>query len=175
MALASGTRFGPYEIADQIGKGGMGEVYRATDTTLERDVAIKVLPESFVADVDRVARFEQEAKTLASLNHLNIAHIYGLERSSGTTALVMELIEGPTLAESSGSLCSTPKQARRHRRSRRMATGSLTAPIERIVARFTSNKSLASVTGARFRPTGGSQPSGRPTGMSLFISKTTTV
>ena len=99
MALASGTRFGPYEIADQIGKGGMGEVYRATDMTLDRDVAIKVLPESFASDADRVARFEQEAKILASLNHANIAQIHGLEKADNTTAIVMELVEGPTLAD----------------------------------------------------------------------------
>jgi len=99
MALAAGTRFGPYEIADAIGRGGMGEVYRAIDTTLEREVAIKVLPESFATDTDRIARFEQEAKTLAALNHPNIAQIYGLERSDGKTALVMELVEGPTLAD----------------------------------------------------------------------------
>ena len=74
----------------------MGEVYRAHDQTLERDVAIKVLPPSFASDENRLARFEQEAKTLASLNHANIAHIYGLERSDGTTALAMELVEGPT-------------------------------------------------------------------------------
>jgi eukaryotic-like serine/threonine-protein kinase len=99
MALAAGTRFGPYEIAEPIGAGGMGEVYRATDTTLERDVAIKVLPASFASDAGRVERFEREAKTLASLNHPNIAQIYGLERSDGTTALVMELVEGPTLED----------------------------------------------------------------------------
>jgi Tol biopolymer transport system component len=99
MALASGTRFGPYEITGQIGAGGMGEVFRATDTTLEREVAIKVLPESFATDTNRVARFEQEAKTLASLNHVNIAQVFGLERSDDTTAIVMELVEGPTLAE----------------------------------------------------------------------------
>ena len=99
MALTPGDRFGPYEIAALIGVGGMGEVYRATDTTLEREVAIKVLPESLSADSDRIARFEREAKTLASLNHENIAHLYGLERSDGLTALVMELVAGPTLAE----------------------------------------------------------------------------
>jgi len=99
MALTPGTRFGAYEIAEAIGAGGMGEVYRARDQTLERDVAIKVMPPSFALDENRVARFEQEAKTLASLNHVNIAHIYGLERSDGTTALAMELVEGPTLAE----------------------------------------------------------------------------
>ncbi len=97
MALASGTRLGPYEITAQIGVGGMGEVYRATDTTLNRQVAIKVLPESLAADAERIARFEREAKTLASLNHTNIAQIYGFEKSSGVHALVMELVEGPTL------------------------------------------------------------------------------
>ena len=99
MALEPGTRFGPYAVAESIGSGGMGEVYRATDTTLDRQVAIKVLPDSFAADAERVARFEAEAKTLASLNHPNIAQIYGLERADGVTALVMELIEGQTLAE----------------------------------------------------------------------------
>ena len=77
----------------------MGEVYQATDTTLSRQVAIKVLPESLAADAERIARFEREAKTLASLNHPNIAQIYGFEKSSGVHALVMELVEGPTLAD----------------------------------------------------------------------------
>ena len=99
MALASGTRLGPYEIAAQIGVGGMGEVYRATDTTLNRQVAVKVLPESLASDAERIARFEREAKTLASLNHTNIAQVYGFEKSSGVHALVMELVEGPTLAD----------------------------------------------------------------------------
>jgi len=99
MALESGTRFGSYEVVEAIGAGGMGEVYRAHDTTLERDVAIKVLPASFAEDQGRVERFEREAKTLASLNHPNIAQIYGLEKSNSTTALVMELVDGSTLAE----------------------------------------------------------------------------
>ncbi len=99
MALTPGTRLGPYEITAQIGVGGMGEVYRATDTTLNRQVAIKVLPESVASDAERIARFEREAKTLASLNHTNIAQIYGFEKSSGVHALVMELVEGPTLAD----------------------------------------------------------------------------
>ncbi len=99
MALSPGTRFGPYEVADEIGAGGMGVVYRATDTTLDREVAIKVLPESMASDAERIARFDREAKTLASLNHPNIAQIYGLEQSDGTTALIMELVEGPTLAD----------------------------------------------------------------------------
>ncbi|HWN37896.1 MAG TPA: serine/threonine-protein kinase, partial [Gammaproteobacteria bacterium] len=99
MALKSGSRLGPYEITALIGVGGMGEVYRARDTTLGRDVAIKVLPASFTGDASRVARFEHEAKTLAFLSHSNIGHVYGLERSGGTTGLVMELVEGATLAE----------------------------------------------------------------------------
>jgi len=99
MAFSSGTRFGPYEIAGEIGAGGMGVVYQATDTNLKRDVAIKVLPESLATDAERLARFQREAELLASLNHPNIAQIYGLEQSDGTTALVMELVEGPTLQD----------------------------------------------------------------------------
>jgi len=99
LALLPGTRLGPYEVTAQIGVGGMGEVYRATDTNLKRAVAIKVLPASVAADAERLARFQREAEVLASLNHPHIAAIYGLERSNGTTALVMELVEGPTLAD----------------------------------------------------------------------------
>ena len=99
MTLAAGMRLGAYEITGSLGAGGMGEVYRATDTRLEREVAIKVLPESVAADTHRIARFEQEAKTLAALNHPNIAHIHGLEQADGKTALVMELVDGPTLAD----------------------------------------------------------------------------
>jgi Tol biopolymer transport system component len=98
MTLPRGTRLGPYEVTARIGVGGMGEVYQAIDTNLARQVAIKVLPEAVAADADRLARFDREAKTLASLNHPNIAAIYGVERSGLTTALVMELVEGPTLA-----------------------------------------------------------------------------
>jgi len=99
MALAPGTRLGAYEIVGLIGAGGMGEVYRATDTNLKRQVAIKVLPEAGAADPDRLARFQREAKVLAALNHPQIAHIHGLERSNDMTALLMELVEGPTLAD----------------------------------------------------------------------------
>jgi len=99
MAILPGTRLGPYEILSPIGAGGMGEVYRARDTRLNRDVALKVIPEIFAADSDRMARFEREAKLLASLNHPHIAAIYGLEESGSTDALVMELVEGPTLAD----------------------------------------------------------------------------
>jgi serine/threonine protein kinase len=98
MTLSTGTKLSHYEITSQLGKGGMGEVYRAKDQTLGRDVAIKVLPEEFAKDADRVARFQREAKLLASLNHPNIASIYGLEESEGTHFLVLELIEGDTLA-----------------------------------------------------------------------------
>jgi eukaryotic-like serine/threonine-protein kinase len=99
MALAAGTRLGPYEIGAQIGVGGMGEVYHATDGSLGRQVAIKILPAAFAHDPERLARFEREAKTLASLNHPNIAQIYGLEKANGIRALVMELVDGPTLAD----------------------------------------------------------------------------
>ncbi|MCZ7650381.1 MAG: serine/threonine-protein kinase [Thermoanaerobaculia bacterium] len=105
-ALAAGARLGPYEITAKLGEGGMGEVYRATDTKLKRDVAIKVLPAAFTEDRERLARFEREAQLLAQLHHPNIASIFGLEESAGTRALVMELVEGPTLAErlASGAL-----------------------------------------------------------------------
>ena len=99
MPLATGTRIGPYQVIAAIGEGGMGEVYRARDTKLDRDVALKVLPDLFASDVERLTRFEREAKTLASLNHPHIAHIHGLEEAGGVRALVMELVEGPTLAD----------------------------------------------------------------------------
>src|SRR5262245_22684729 len=102
MALAGGTRLGVYEVVAPIGAGGMGEVYRASDTNIGRVVAIKVLPEAFAQDPERIARFEREAKTLASLNHPNIAQIYGLEKSQGTYALAMELVEGEDLSERIG-------------------------------------------------------------------------
>ena len=99
MSLDSGTRLGVYEISAPIGKGGMGEVYRARDTKLGRDVAIKILPPEFAADPDRLARFNREAKVLASLNHPNIASIYGFEEAEGCHYLVLELVPGETLAE----------------------------------------------------------------------------
>ncbi|MHB8656277.1 MAG: protein kinase domain-containing protein [Terriglobia bacterium] len=99
MPLTSGNRLGPYEILSPLGAGGMGEVYRARDTKLGREVALKVLPAAFASDADRMARFQREAQVLASLNHPNIASIYGLEESGSTRALVMELVEGQTLAE----------------------------------------------------------------------------
>ena len=99
MALATGTKLGSYEVVAQIGAGGMGEVYQAHDTKLGRDVAIKVLPEAFAHDPERLSRFQREAKMLASLNHPNIATIHGLEQSGGTSYLVMELVPGETLQE----------------------------------------------------------------------------
>src|SRR5262245_41281263 len=99
MSLGPGTRLGSYEIVAPIGVGGMGEVYRARDTKLGRDVALKILPESFALDADRIARFQREAQFLASLNHPNIAAIHHIEESNGVSALVMELVEGETLAD----------------------------------------------------------------------------
>ena len=99
MALTPGTRLGVYEVTAQIGAGGMGEVYRATDTKLKRQIAIKILPPALAADPDRLARFQREAEVLASLNHPHIAAIYGLEEADGVKAIVMELVEGETLAE----------------------------------------------------------------------------
>jgi eukaryotic-like serine/threonine-protein kinase len=99
VALTPGTRLGPYVVSEQIGAGGMGEVYLATDMHLSRQVAIKVLPDTVASDPDRLARFDREARTLAALNHPNIAVIYGVERANGITALVLELVEGPTLAD----------------------------------------------------------------------------
>src|SRR6186997_708975 len=98
MPLAPGTRVGVYEILAPLGAGGMGEVYRARDGKLNRDVAIKVLPEIFASDPDRLARFTREAQTLAALNHPNIAQIHGIEESSAGQALVMELVVGSDLS-----------------------------------------------------------------------------
>ena len=97
--MTPGTRLGPYEVLAPLGAGGMGEVYRARDAKLNRDVALKILSDAFINDPDRLARFRREAQVLASLNHPNIAAIYGLEDSGATHALVLELVEGPTLAD----------------------------------------------------------------------------
>jgi serine/threonine protein kinase len=121
LALTPGTRLGPYEVTALLGVGGMGEVYRAHDTKLERDVAIKVLPPAFMADAERLTRFEREARLLASLNHPNIAVIYGVEESGGHVALVLELVEGQTLAEklrprglALGEAIRSPNRSRTH-------------------------------------------------------------
>jgi eukaryotic-like serine/threonine-protein kinase len=99
MALTAGTKLGSYEVSGELGAGGMGVVFRARDTRLGRDVAIKTLPQEFTSDADRLARFQREAKLLASLNHPNIGAIYGLEEFNGSPFLILELIEGETLAE----------------------------------------------------------------------------
>ena len=99
MTLTARTKLGSYQVTAQIGAGGMGEVYQAHDTKLGRDVAIKVLPEAFAHDPERLSRFQREAKTLASLNHPNIAHIYGLEENAGSSYLMMELVPGDTIAD----------------------------------------------------------------------------
>src|SRR5215831_18533313 len=99
MSLTVGTKLGSLEITALLGKGGMGEVYRARDTKLKRDVAIKLLPDEFSRDADRVSRFQREAEVLASLNHPNIAAIYDLQEVDGSRFIVLELVEGETLAE----------------------------------------------------------------------------
>src|SRR6516164_1380157 len=99
MPIAIGTQLGVHEITALLGKGGMGEVYRARDLKLKREVAIKILPEEFARDAERVSRFQREAEVLATLNHPNIAAIHDLEETSGTRYLVLELVEGETLAD----------------------------------------------------------------------------
>src|SRR5215831_5541166 len=99
MSLSTGARLGPYEVESLLGAGGMGEVYRARDTRLGRDVALKILPDGVSGDPERLRRFEREAQTLAALNHPNIAQIYGVEETPGSRALVMELVPGATLDE----------------------------------------------------------------------------
>ena len=99
MALTVGTRLGHYQVTALLGEGGMGQVWQATDTQLNRQVALKILPDAFADDPDRLARFQREAQVLASLNHPNIAQIHGIEEAEGTRALVLELVEGPTLAD----------------------------------------------------------------------------
>jgi serine/threonine protein kinase/WD40 repeat protein len=111
MALKPGTQLGPYQITAPLGAGGMGEVYRATDAKLKREVAIKVLPDDVAGDGERLARFEREARVLASLNHPHIASIYGLEESGGVPCLVLELVEGQTLAERLAAGVSPVKKA----------------------------------------------------------------
>ncbi|HEU4689447.1 MAG TPA: serine/threonine-protein kinase, partial [Vicinamibacterales bacterium] len=99
MTIGPGSRIGPYEVTAHLGEGGMGVVFRGRDSRLQRDVALKLLPDQFANDADRLPRFEREAQVLASLNHPNIAQIYGLEQANGSTCIVMELVEGDTLEE----------------------------------------------------------------------------
>jgi eukaryotic-like serine/threonine-protein kinase len=141
MALSPGTRLGPYEILSALGAGGMGEVYRATDTTLGRDVAIKTLPDGFALDLERVARFKREAQVLAALNHPHIAAIYGLEEVNGGQFLVLELVEGDTLAQRIATgLFQSPRRCGWHaswptpsrpRTRRASSTGISSPPISR--------------------------------------------
>jgi len=130
MALQQGTRLGAYEILSPLGAGGMGEVYRARDTKLQRDVALKILPESMARDAQRMARFEREAQVLASLNHPNIAAIYGLEESNGIRALVMELVEGETLAERLRRALPLTRPASRDTLSPQAGRGQKTADLK---------------------------------------------
>ena len=101
MAIGPGARIGPYEVTSLLGEGGMGKVWRARHSALKRDDALKVLPDDLASDADRLARFQREAQLLASLNHPNIAHVYGLEQADGVQALVMELVEGDDARRSS--------------------------------------------------------------------------
>ena len=121
MPLASGTRFGPYEVLGSLGTGRMGEVYRARDTKLGRDVALKILSEPFSRDADRIARFGREAQLLASLSHPNIAIIHGVEEADGVCALVLELIEGETLGMRTWWRWRLAQRHVRHDRSRLLA------------------------------------------------------
>jgi serine/threonine protein kinase len=124
LTLGIGTRLGPYEIIAALGAGGMGEVYRARDTRLNRDVAIKVLPELFAQDAERIARFTREAQTLAALSHPNIAAIYGIEESGNTRALVMELVEGQDLSEIIGAApAARPERGAEREEAERMGVG----------------------------------------------------
>ena len=124
-----GQNIGPYQIVAKLGEGGMGQVYRARDTRLDRDVALKILPDAFASDPDRLMRFEREAKTLASLNHPHIAQIHGFEHANGTAALVMELVEGEDLAERIARgrrpAAALPAPACRHGVPRRQGVGTL--------------------------------------------------
>ena len=119
-----GQSLGPFQILAELGRGGMGQVFRARDTKLNRDVALKILPDAFASDPDRLARFTREARTLASLNHPNIAHIHGLEESGEVRAIVMELVEGEVLSRriARGALPldqALPSRNRSRKRSRR--------------------------------------------------------
>ena len=147
MPLSTGDRLGPYEILAPLGAGGMGEVYRARDARLKRQVAIKILPPLLAADPDRLARLQREAEVLAALNHPNIAAIYGLEESDGVKALVMELVDGPTLAD-------------------RIATGPI--PLDEALVRTADRRcarsrprGTASSTATSNRPTSSSRRVGR--------------
>ena len=134
MPLAPGIRLGSYEVLSPLGAGGMGEVYRARDTRLGREVAIKVLPAAFAADHDRMVRFQREAHVLASLNHPNIAAIFGFEESNSTRALVMELVEGPTLQERIGQQEAEMKALQADKLRMQTKVTELTRTVEEMTA-----------------------------------------
>src|SRR5215468_8248706 len=119
MVFTSGTKLGSYEVSGELGAGGMGVVYRAQDTKLGRDVAIKTLPEEFTSDPDRLARFQREAKLLAALNHPKIGAIYGLEEFNGAPFLILELVEGETLAERKAWRSAPRSETRQHQNNAR--------------------------------------------------------
>src|SRR5687768_18522296 len=124
MIVTPGSRIGPYQVSEQIGAGGMGEVFRAVDLNLGRTAALKVLPASLSGDPERLARFEREAQTLASLNHPNIAQVFGFEKGSGDfPALAMEFVDGPTLAELIAGPMPIPQGQRAHLTGRANDTG----------------------------------------------------
>ena len=138
MALAAGTRLGPYEIIAPIGAGGMGEVYRARDTTLHRDVALKVLPDLVSSDPKRLARFDREAQLLAAVNHPHIGSIYGVVEAGGVRGLILELVDGPTLAAliADGALprsrrWRSPCRSRKHSKPPTIAASSIATSNQR--------------------------------------------
>jgi len=159
MPLSPGSKLGPYAILGPLGAGGMGEVYRATDTKLEREVAIKVLPAAVAQDPERLARFEREAKVLASLNHPNIAQIYGIEESSSERALVMELVPRPDPANSASAGGGPP-----HRRADCRGSGSRARKRHHPSRPETGEHyrhAAGSRQSARLRPRRGSRADGR--------------
>ena len=158
MALTVGTRLGPYEVTSTLGRGGMGEVFRARDARLNRDVALKVLPDLFASDPERLARFEREAQVLAALNHPNIAHIHGLEESGVVRALVMELVDGITLAEAIRSS------------ARHTASGRAEARRSSTPNRDDRRSSDPTIHRAEHLPAGDSEPSGLPLDDTLRIA-----
>ena len=168
MSLTAGEKLAHYEILEPIGKGGMGEVYRARDTKLGRDVAIKVLPNEFAQDKERLARFEREARLLAQLNHPNIATLHGLEESEKQQFLVMELVEGETLA---ARILPFAKTLRRYHP---MGGGSPTTPTSPVGGRFTCARSLTWRMGSGvFRETGvGDRFGGRTAGRFFIVTVT---
>src|SRR5262245_41353443 len=125
MAIASGTRLGPYEIVSAIGAGGMGEVYRAHDSRLSREVAIKILPAAFAGDPDRLQRFEQEARAVAALNHPNILSVFDVVQHDGSPCIVSELLEGESLREMLDGGALPARRAVEY--ARQIATGLATA------------------------------------------------